>query len=129
MNYRFVLRVSALIAIGALASCAPAVISAQTHNQSVGIFEDHGDVGTVLHQGSARYDSANATYTITSSGENMWFGVDDFQFVWKKMSGDVAISANDQLRRRQGKQPPQSRPDDSPEPRWRLTRCRRCTTR
>ena len=93
MNYRFVLRVSALIAIGALASCAPAVISAQTHNQSVGIFEDHGDVGTVLHQGSARYDSANATYTITSSGENMWFGVDDFQFAWKKMSGDLAISA------------------------------------
>ena len=24
----------------------------------------------------------------------MWFGEDDFHFVWKKMSGDVALSAN-----------------------------------
>ena len=94
MNYRFAFRFPALIAIGALTSCAPVVISAQAHNEQVGIFQDHGDVGTVLHQGSARYDSANASYTVTGSGENMWFGLDDFQFVWKKMSGDVAISAN-----------------------------------
>ena len=94
MNYRFAFRFPALIAIGALASCAPVVISAQTHNEQVGIFEGHGDVGTVLHQGSARYDSPNASYAVTGSGENMWFGIDDFQFVWKKMSGDVAISAN-----------------------------------
>ena len=24
----------------------------------------------------------------------MWFGMDDFQFAWKQMSGDVAISAD-----------------------------------
>ncbi len=94
MNYRFAFRFPALIAIGALASYAPVVISAQAHNEQVGIFDGHGDVGTVLHQGSARYDSANASYTVTGSGENMWFGADDFQFVWKKMAGDVAISAN-----------------------------------
>jgi hypothetical protein len=60
----------------------------------VGMFEFHQDVGTVLHPGSAAYDATKQSYTITGSGENMWFGMDDFQFAWKRMSGDVAISAD-----------------------------------
>ena len=75
----------------ALALAALPVL-AQTH--PLGLFEDHADVGTVLHPGSAVYDAASGAYTLTGSGENMWFGVDDFQFAWKKMSGDVAISAD-----------------------------------
>jgi TolB protein len=61
---------------------------------AVGLFEGHQDVGTVLHPGSTIYDSGKQTYTVSGSGENMWFGMDDFQFAWKKMSGDVAISAD-----------------------------------
>jgi TolB protein len=61
---------------------------------AVGVFEGHQDVGTVLHPGSTTYDAAKQSYTVTGSGENMWFGMDDFQFAWKKMSGDVAISAD-----------------------------------
>src|ERR1700739_813641 len=61
---------------------------------TVGTFEGHQDVGTVLHPGSTSYDAAKQSYTVTGSGENMWFGMDDFQFAWKKMSGDVAISAD-----------------------------------
>ena len=60
----------------------------------VGIFESHSDVGTVLHQGSVEYDSAHKTYTITGSGENMWSTADAFQFAWKKMSGDVSLTAD-----------------------------------
>jgi TolB protein len=66
----------------------------QSGTASVDVFEGHQDVGTVLHGGSTTYDTAKKTYTVTGSGENMWFGVDDFQFAWKKMSGDVAISAD-----------------------------------
>jgi len=61
---------------------------------SVGIFENRGDVGTVLHEGSVEYDAAKRSYTIAGSGENMWFGRDAFQFVWKKMSGDVTLTAD-----------------------------------
>jgi TolB protein len=61
---------------------------------AVGVFEGHQDVGTVLHPGSITYDATKQNYSVTGSGENMWFGVDDFQFAWKKMSGDVAISAD-----------------------------------
>ena len=48
----------------------------------------------MLHPGSAKYESANGSYTISGSGENMWFGIDDFHFVWKKVTGDVALSAD-----------------------------------
>jgi TolB protein len=61
---------------------------------SIGIFEGHGDVGTVLHPGSSAYDTSQRSYTLAGSGENMWFNTDDFQFAWKKMSGDVALTAN-----------------------------------
>jgi TolB protein len=60
----------------------------------VGAFDAHQDVGTVLHPGSTTYHAATQSYTVSSSGENMWFGMDDFQFAWKKMTGDVAISAD-----------------------------------
>ena len=60
----------------------------------LGMFEGSGDVGTVLHAGSVTVDSAAGTYTISGSGENMWFTHDAFQFVWKKASGDNAISAD-----------------------------------
>lgn len=61
---------------------------------SVGIFESHGDVGTVLHPGSVEYDAGKKTYTVSGSGENMWSRVDAFQFAWKKMTGDVSLNAD-----------------------------------
>jgi TolB protein len=67
---------------------------AQTAVAPIGIFESHQDIGKVLHPGSAEYSASNQTYTISGSGENMWFSSDAFQFVWKKVSGDVALTAD-----------------------------------
>lgn len=67
---------------------------AQNSQPDLGIFEAHTDVGTVLHPGSVVYDSAKQSYTISGSGENMWFAADAFQFVWKKISGDVTLTAD-----------------------------------
>lgn len=61
---------------------------------SLGIFEGSGDVGTVLHPGSAEYDVSSGSYALTASGENIWFKTDALQFVWKKMSGDVTLTAD-----------------------------------
>jgi len=60
----------------------------------LGIFGGSGDVGSVLHAGSSTFDSATGKYAVAGSGENMWFNKDAFQFVWKKASGDIAISAD-----------------------------------
>jgi len=63
----------------------------------VGIFENHSDVGTVLHPGSTTFDSAKKTYTVRGSGENMWATADAFQFAWQKVSGDLEITAEGQF--------------------------------
>ncbi|MGA9393511.1 MAG: hypothetical protein WBV69_23980 [Candidatus Sulfotelmatobacter sp.] len=69
------------------------LLAGQTASSSLGIFQEHADVGTVLHSGTAQYDSAQHAYTLTGSGENMWFGSDAFQFAWKQVSGDIALTA------------------------------------
>jgi len=84
-------RILPLVAL--LAVISPGHIQAQKA-AAVGLFESHGDVGTVLHAGSVEYDSARRSYTIAGSGENMWSTSDAFQFVWKKMSGDVSLTAD-----------------------------------
>ena len=60
----------------------------------LGIFENHADVGTVLHPGSVAYDVSQKNYTVIGGGSNMWFAADAFQFVWKKVSGDVTLTAD-----------------------------------
>jgi Tol biopolymer transport system component len=66
----------------------------QTASASLGVFESHSDVGKVLHAGSVEYNGSKQTYTVTGSGENMWSVADAFQFVWKKVSGDVTLTAD-----------------------------------
>jgi Tol biopolymer transport system component len=61
---------------------------------SVGIFEAHGDIGTVLHPGSITFDRVAKSYTVSASGENMWFAKDAFHFAWKKVTGDCALAAD-----------------------------------
>ena len=61
---------------------------------SIGVFENHGDVGSVLHPGSLEYDAARKTYTVSGSGENMWSSADAFHFGWKKVSGDSSLAAD-----------------------------------
>ncbi|HEU4751665.1 MAG TPA: hypothetical protein VFU47_01075, partial [Armatimonadota bacterium] len=80
------LAMSALTAAG----MAPAAVS----GGPVGLFEGHGDVGEVLHAGASTFDPATRSYTVTGSGENMWFTRDAFQFAWKKVSGDVSLAAD-----------------------------------
>jgi TolB protein len=67
---------------------------ARAQKNSIGAFQGHGDVGTVLHPGSTAFDAEHGIYTVTGSGENMWLAADAFQFVWKKVTGDVALAAN-----------------------------------
>jgi TolB protein len=80
---------SAALLLGSLV--LPMVLAAQ---QPLGIFEGQQDVGTILHPGSAHYDPANAAYLLTGSGDNLWWAEDDFHFVWKKVSGDFALTAD-----------------------------------
>jgi TolB protein len=83
----------ALAFISVLVCAAPGQSWAQSV-PSLGIFENHADVGVVLHPGSVVYDASEQNYTVTGSGSNMWFAADAFQFVWKKVSGDAILTAD-----------------------------------
>jgi TolB protein len=58
---------------------------------ALGYFESSGDVGSPAIAGSSTYDAATQTYTITGSGSNMWATRDEFQFAWRRMSGDFIL--------------------------------------
>ena len=59
----------------------------------MGVFEGQTDVGSVTPSGVLRFDAASGVYALRSAGENLWSTHDDFHFVWKKMSGDVSVTA------------------------------------
>jgi len=61
----------------------------------LGVFTASQDIGTpsTIGSGSATYDPARRTYVVAGGGENMWGAADHFQFVWKKVSGDVMLDA------------------------------------
>jgi hypothetical protein len=63
-------------------------------SESLGIFEGQSDVGSVTPAGTLVYDPAAQTYTITAAGANLWSTIDAFHFVWKKVSGDLSLTAD-----------------------------------
>ncbi len=59
--------------------------------ESVGVFDGHGDIGDVLKAGSATYNPETQEYEVSGAGYNVWFDHDEFQFLWKRMSGDFIL--------------------------------------
>lgn len=75
-----------LLAAGAFAQSGP-----------LGAFTHSGDVGGPERKGSAEYDAAKHQYRITGGGSNMWAKEDQFQYVWREMSGNFAVTATIQF--------------------------------
>jgi len=67
---------------------------AYSQNPSLGLFEEHSDIGDVEKTGYVKYDVAQKSYLIAGGGENMWFNNDAFHFLWKRASGDVSLAAD-----------------------------------
>lgn len=85
-------RAAALCRFGlSLLAAAPALRAAAS--APLGVFDQQSDIGAVKIPGAASYDPVKQTYTITSSGTNMWVDHDEFHFVWKKVSGDFIVQA------------------------------------
>jgi hypothetical protein len=76
-------------------ACLALALSALAASRAsdLGLFTDQGDVGALGRPGTGSFDAAQGRYTVGASGANMWFKADAMHFVWKKASGDVAVSA------------------------------------
>ncbi len=73
---------------------AAGVALALPQTNDLGVFTNEGSVGTTPAGCKAHYDSVKGEYTITGGGANMWAATDAFYFVWKKLSGDVTLTAD-----------------------------------
>jgi TolB protein len=62
--------------------------------KTTGIFESNTDVGVTPQKGSVAYDDAKGEYRITGGGANIWAAADAFQFLWKRISGDISLTAD-----------------------------------
>jgi TolB protein len=56
-----------------------------------GIFDNHTDIGNCRNKGSVIYDPGDQTYIISGSGVNMWFGTDEFHYLWTTLQGDFIL--------------------------------------
>jgi len=86
-------KIRAYLCVAAALCISAHLLTSQT-TSSLGVFDGQADVGAVSPPGTAVYDSTHGTYTLTAAGENMWSTVDSFHFVWKKVSGDVSLTAD-----------------------------------
>ncbi len=60
----------------------------------IGRFDGQSDVGSAVLPGASSYDAVKDAYTITSAGYNVWYGRDEFRYLWKRMDGDVSLAAD-----------------------------------
>ena len=63
-----------------------------TQTADLGLFTNAGDVGHPAIAGSANYDPSAGTYRVTGSGANIWAKDDQFQFVWRELTGDFTAT-------------------------------------
>jgi len=83
------------LAFAAAAHAQTGAVSSGANQPAVfGIFESQTDVGAVHPAGAALFDAASGVYTVASSGANLWGTTDAFHMVWKKVSGDLSLTAD-----------------------------------
>jgi len=70
------------------------ITASQTGNSMVGIFESRGDLGVTPKTGSIEFNRASGEYRVTGGGGNIWGTEDALYFAWRRISGDVTVTAD-----------------------------------
>ena len=79
------------------ASAGAAAQAGAPKSGTAGVFENQSDIGQVNPPGTASFDSASGVYSVAGAGWDLWAANDAFHMVWKKVSGDVSLTADIQL--------------------------------
>jgi len=69
--------------------------SAFAQSGNLGSFTNSGDVGGPAIKGSTEF--SNGQYRITGSGANIWGKQDQFQYVWREITGNFTVTATMQF--------------------------------
>lgn len=87
-------RSAAIALLGVFISVSTTTVVAQATSPALGIFEGQSDIGALALSGKGTYEAATDTYTVSAAGANIWATSDTFHFLWKKVSGDVSLTAD-----------------------------------
>ncbi len=60
---------------------------------TIGIFDDNTDIGDCKIKGHANYSQEEQTYHLGGAGSNMWYGSDEFHYLWTTLQGDFILRA------------------------------------
>jgi TolB protein len=72
-------------------------VAVSAQSGKFGAFTNSDDVGAPALKGATAFDSGKGQYRITGGGANIWAKEDQFQYVWREMSGNFAITATMQF--------------------------------
>jgi TolB protein len=75
-------------------ACTLLMGSGAAAQTKAGLFDADRDIGDVSSKGALAYDTKAGTYTVTSSGANIWADKDAFHYAWTRASGDLHIAAD-----------------------------------
>lgn len=64
---------------------------------SLGIFDNHADIGNPKVKGDAKYNPDDQSYDLKAGGYNIWFNRDEFHYAYHKLKGDFMLTANVKL--------------------------------
>jgi TolB protein len=64
---------------------------------TMGIFQNHTDIGNPKVKGGALYDDKLQSYNLKGGGYNIWFNRDEFHYAYNKVKGDFILTANVKL--------------------------------
>ncbi|KAA3640099.1 MAG: biopolymer transporter TolR [Bacteroidetes bacterium] len=64
-----------------------------TAQNTIGLFDNHIDIGNPKNAGFAHYGPQQQQYTIGGAGANMWGERDEFQYLWTTIQGDFILRA------------------------------------
>lgn len=83
-----------ILGLSGLIVACPFLLGSPARGQGLGAFEDHRGVGEVQETGTVRFDPRSGEYRITGGGENMWGAKDAFHFAWRRLSGELTLTAD-----------------------------------
>jgi TolB protein len=86
-----------MLAVRKLAMLCTMITSAFAQRGNLGILTNSGDVGGPAKKGSAEFDPSTGQYRIVGSGANIWGKEDQFQYVWREMTGNFTFTATVQF--------------------------------
>jgi TolB protein len=79
--------------VAVFAVLAGAARAASGPGAPLGVFDGHADVGAPKIAGTTLYNAVSQEYSLAAAGVNMWGPRDEFQFAWKRMTGDFILQA------------------------------------